>query len=187
MSLVPRTVGESLTKIRWFPTPPPDPFGQSYFRTRTTRDISRGVIVPDSEPNLEQILAQVKGSRRAFLRTSTLGALAAGTLIGCRPDSQASAQQSIPKDSNQSGGTTAPHPAAISAAAKAEEMDRMHEAGIKAFPAKTEGKGNVLLPPRIENGVKHYDLVCSSLQWETEVGKRVTAWAYNGQVPGPQI
>jgi FtsP/CotA-like multicopper oxidase with cupredoxin domain len=66
-------------------------------------------------------------------------------------------------------------------------MDRMHEAGIKAFPAKTAGKGNVLLAPRMDKGVKVYDLECAAMQWETEPGKRVPAWAYNGQVPGPQI
>ena len=66
-------------------------------------------------------------------------------------------------------------------------MDRHHEAGIKAFPAKTEGKGNQLLQPRMENGVKVYELTAEKIQWETEPGKRVEAFAYNQQVPGPQI
>jgi FtsP/CotA-like multicopper oxidase with cupredoxin domain len=66
-------------------------------------------------------------------------------------------------------------------------MDAMHEAGVKAFPAATEGKGNQLLSPRLEGGVKIYELTASEIQWEVEPGKRVKAWAYNGQVPGPQI
>jgi len=66
-------------------------------------------------------------------------------------------------------------------------MDAMHEKGVKAFPAKTEGKGNQLLAPRLENGVKVYELTAAELEWETEPGKKVKAWAYNGQVPGPQI
>ena len=37
-------------------------------------------------------------------------------------------------------------------------MDRMHEAGIKAFPAKSKGKGNQLLAPRMDGGVKVFDL-----------------------------
>ena len=71
--------------------------------------------------------------------------------------------------------------------AKADEMDAMHEKGIKSFPAPTEGKGNQPLAPRLENGVKVFDLETSIIQWEVEPGRRVEAWAYNGQVPGPQI
>jgi FtsP/CotA-like multicopper oxidase with cupredoxin domain len=35
--------------------------------------------------------------------------------------------------------------------------------------------------------VKVFHLTASKIQWETEPGKKVEAWAYNGQVPGPQI
>ena len=66
-------------------------------------------------------------------------------------------------------------------------MDAMHEKGVKAFPAKTEGKGNQLMQPRMEGRVKVYDLTAEEIQWEVEPGKKVKAWAYNGQVPGPQI
>lgn len=81
----------------------------------------------------------------------------------------------------------APNPAAVGPAAAADAMDKMHEAGVKAFPAKTAGKGNQLLSPRIEKGFKIYDLTASKIQWETMPGQKVEAWAYNGQVPGPQI
>ena len=77
------------------------------------------------------------------------------------------------------GGTTAQ--------SAAERMDSMHEAGVKAFPAATEGKGNQLLTPRLDGNVKVFDLTCKVVQWETEPGKKITAWAYNGVVPGPQI
>jgi FtsP/CotA-like multicopper oxidase with cupredoxin domain len=66
-------------------------------------------------------------------------------------------------------------------------MDRMHEAGIKAFPAKTAGKGNQLLKPKIVGGVKVFDIAVQKVKWEVEPGKFVDAWAYNGVVPGPQI
>jgi FtsP/CotA-like multicopper oxidase with cupredoxin domain len=66
-------------------------------------------------------------------------------------------------------------------------MDAMHEKGVKAFPAKTAGQGNQLLEPKIERGVKVYDLVAEEIEWEVEPGRKVKAWAYNGQVPGPQI
>ena len=52
-------------------------------------------------------------------------------------------------------------------------MDAMHEKGIKAFPAKTEGKGNQLLAPRIERGVKVFELTAEEIQWEVEPGRTV--------------
>jgi FtsP/CotA-like multicopper oxidase with cupredoxin domain len=140
----------------------------------------------DQSINPAALLKQIS-SRRSFLRAGAF-TIAAGSVAACNsaPAAQSNAK-SAASDSDHTGGAMAAHPAAITATAKAEEMDRMHEAGIKAFPAKTAGKGNVLLPPRMDKGVKCYDLECSSVQWETEPGKRVTAWAYNGQVPGPQI
>ena len=66
-------------------------------------------------------------------------------------------------------------------------MDAMHEKGVKAFPAKTNGKGNQLLEPRVEKGIKIFDLTAEELDWELEPGRKTKAWAYNGQVPGPQI
>jgi FtsP/CotA-like multicopper oxidase with cupredoxin domain len=39
----------------------------------------------------------------------------------------------------------------------------------------------------MHGGVKVYDLTCSEVDWELEPGRTVKAWAYNGQVPGPQI
>jgi FtsP/CotA-like multicopper oxidase with cupredoxin domain len=75
----------------------------------------------------------------------------------------------------------------LSAREKADRMDAMHEAGIKAFPAKTAGKGNQVMAPRMVGGVKVFELTCSELDWEVETGRTVKAWAYNKQVPGPQI
>ena len=36
-------------------------------------------------------------------------------------------------------------------------------------------------------GVKVFELTAKKIQWETEPGHIVEAWAYNDQVPGPQI
>ena len=66
-------------------------------------------------------------------------------------------------------------------------MDAMHEHGIKLFPAKTAGKGNQVLVPRLDHGVKVFELTASKIQWEVLPGQMTEAWAYNGQVPGPQI
>ena len=139
----------------------------------------------------------VKPSRRDFLRVSALGLAVplAAAACGTGAETQAApaagagtAGHASGADSNHSGGTTAPHPktpAEIRAAA--DEMDRHHEAGIKAFPAPSQGKGNQPMQPRMENGVKVYELTAERIQWETEAGKTVEAFAYNQQVPGPQI
>ena len=134
-----------------------------------------------------------KTSRRAFLKkTSAAVAIAA---IACDKDAATRLADTATKGA-PTGGTMGPHdtgasigPATAAAAAQsaAEKMDAMHEAGTKAFPAKTAGKGNQLLAPRLEGNVKVFDLTCKAVQWETEPGKHVTAWAYNGVVPGPQI
>jgi FtsP/CotA-like multicopper oxidase with cupredoxin domain len=136
-------------------------------------------------------------SRREFLRKSAFAAIAAPvamTTIACA--SEAASQTAMPSSADHSGGTNAPHPAhpdtvsgaaPLTGRAKADAMDAMHERGIKAFPAPTKGKGNVLLAPRIEKGVKCFDLTATKIRWETEPGKTVEAWAYNEQVPGPQI
>jgi FtsP/CotA-like multicopper oxidase with cupredoxin domain len=125
-------------------------------------------------------------SRRNFIQKTALGALAAGTLVACRDEAQASA--AVPQQGgSQTGGTMGPHDTAITPSSVAEQMDTMHERGVKAFPAKTATWGNQLLAPRMDKNVKVYDLTAKVVRWETEPGKFVTGWGYNGVVPGPQI
>ena len=70
----------------------------------------------------------------------------------------------------------------------AEEM-RDSDAGVTAaFPAETEGRGNQILEPEIQDdGTLQWELTASVIEWETEPGKVVEAFAYNGMVPGPQL
>ena len=151
--------------------------------------------------------APARPSRRDFLRGAAIGLAVpavAGALAACKNDgggrtatsttSNASTEPkgtppgAVHQDSDQSGGTMAAHPRGEAAAAgAADEMDRHHEEGIKSFPAATRGKGNQPIQPRLENGVKVYDLTAEKLMWEVSPGQTVEAWAYNGQVPGPQI
>jgi len=173
--------------------------------------MSNDTRTPPGAASTPDALLRASGSRREFLRNSALTALAAGALGACktRDDAPANNTQGKPSadggasaanaakgakpgvhaDSDLSGGSTAPHPdtVAVSTRANADAMDAMHEKGVKAFPAKTEGKGNQLMQPRVEKGVKVYEITAREIQWEVEPGKRVKAWAYNDQVPGPQI
>ena len=142
-------------------------------------------------------------SRRAFLRAGALAAGAAGALTACgqadaRPTPAAPAAPAAPDPMagmhagphHGAAATAAAAPAGDSPAAvraRADAMDAMHEKGIKAFPAKTAGRGNQPLAPRVEDGVKVFELTARPMKWETEPGKFVDAYAYNGQVPGPQL
>jgi len=69
----------------------------------------------------------------------------------------------------------------------ADEMDAMHEAGVKAFPAKTAGLGGQPLEFTMDGDVKVFDLVAQVVEWEFMPGKMVEAWTYNGVTPGPEI
>jgi FtsP/CotA-like multicopper oxidase with cupredoxin domain len=89
---------------------------------------------------------------------------------------------------DMSGSTSAP---AQAPAHTAEEMDEMHRKGVEDFLKNqtsplTKGKGNQPLQPRIENGVKIFDLTCDEIpDWEASPGKTFAARGYNGAVPGP--
>ena len=109
-------------------------------------------------------------TRRSFLREGAAAALTAGIAISCRAKAEQVAAVTTPT-------TPAPTPT----------MDEMMEKGVEAFPAKTEGKGNLLFTPRVENGVKIFDITASKIQWEIAPGQHVEAFAYNGMIPGPQI
>jgi FtsP/CotA-like multicopper oxidase with cupredoxin domain len=134
--------------------------------------------------------SKLPSSRRGFLRKSAALAIAlpsAAELLSSCTESKAIK----PPEEHEPGEHAAAAPVAatppLSARAKADAMDAMHEKGVKAFPAKTRGTGNVLLAPRMKDGVKVYDLTCTEVEWEVQPGRSVKAWAYNGQVPGPQI
>jgi hypothetical protein len=81
--------------------------------------------------------------------------------------------------------SAAPATGATAGLLKANEMDKHHEAGIKAFPAKTGVLGNTRLQPTMDGDVKVFKVTAGRTKWEVEPGKFVDAFAYNSQVPGP--
>ena len=79
-------------------------------------------------------------------------------------------------------------PAASHEELTAEEMRNIDAAVTALFPAETEGHGNQVLEPEIQaDGTLQWELTASVIEWETEPGKVVEAYAYNGTVPGPQL
>lgn len=124
-------------------------------------------------------------SRRNFLKTAAASALATTALVAFK--GSASAETVTTPAEKKAPVKSADAATSLSALAMADQMDRMHEAGIKAFPAKTAGKGNQILVPKMVNGVKIFEITARKIQWEVTTGQMVEAWTYNEQVPGPQI
>jgi uncharacterized cupredoxin-like copper-binding protein len=78
--------------------------------------------------------------------------------------------------------------ASPAASMTAQQMAAADAARTGQFPAETKGKGNQVLEPTIlDDGTKQWELTASVIQWETEPGVTVEAYAYNGTVPGPQL
>ena len=70
----------------------------------------------------------------------------------------------------------------------AEELRDADAAVTAQFPAETVGRGNQVLEPTIlPDGTKQWELTASAIEWETEPGTVLDAYAYNGTVPGPQL
>lgn len=58
---------------------------------------------------------------------------------------------------------------------------------LATFTAPVAARGDQALAPRIENGVKVFDLDASVIRWNILPGTQVTAYAINRQVPGPRL
>ncbi|MBA2382793.1 MAG: copper oxidase [Chloroflexi bacterium] len=56
-----------------------------------------------------------------------------------------------------------------------------------SYRAPVDAQGDQPLEPRIEGGVKVYDLEASVIEWNILPYERVMAYAFNHQVPGPRI
>lgn len=56
-----------------------------------------------------------------------------------------------------------------------------------SYTAPSDARGDQPLEPRVENGVKVFDLEASVIKWNILPDVQVTAYAFNRQVPGPRI
>ena len=131
-----------------------------------------------------------------------------GTVIGAEAHESATGEVTIPADGitficsvpghadagmrgdvmvagAEGSGGAEPSP---SASMTAEQMRDVDAAVTAQFPAETEGRGNQVLEPEVQaDGTLQWELTASVIQWETEPGTIVEAYAYNGMVPGPQL
>ena len=125
-------------------------------------------------------------SRRGIIgRMGAIGGAAvlagAGTHAGVLAQDSGSDMADMQMDSTPSADPT------VEAGMTADQMDEMHEAGVKAFPQATAGLGGQPLEPIMDGDTKVYNLIAEVIQWEYAAGKTVEAYAYNGTVPGPEI
>ncbi|MFL5593073.1 MAG: DUF4396 domain-containing protein [Gemmatimonadaceae bacterium] len=58
---------------------------------------------------------------------------------------------------------------------------------LVTYRAPASAKGDRMLAPRIENGIKIFDLDASVIRWNILPRTQVTAYAINQQVPGPRL
>jgi len=58
---------------------------------------------------------------------------------------------------------------------------------LVSYTAPIGAKGDRVLAPRIENGIKVFDLDASVIRWNILPRTQVTAYAINRQVPGPRL
>ena len=146
----------------------------------------------------ENGLTDLKGgplSRRRFLRKAgVVGAavpLAGGMVsAACYTDpsgrkSDTAAAAAPPP----TGGGNKPAPVVADDHAK---IDEDHKKGVEDFVKNqstplTKGKGMQPLAPRVENGVKVWDLTIDEVDWETSPGNIEKARGYNKMIPGPTL
>lgn len=119
--------------------------------------------------SIQNSTQQTSVTRRNFLKvTSAFAAtFGFGRIAGAAPIAQPAAQEMT-----------------------SDEMDAMHEAGVKAFVAnigKDKDFWGVLMPYTVDNGVKVFTIECTEGKWEAQPGTLVDAMMYNGRVPGEII
>jgi len=71
-------------------------------------------------------------------------------------------------------------------AEKMQEMAAVHPR-LVTREYGSDARGDLPLEPRIENGVKVFNLEVSVIRWHILPNVSVDAFAYNGQIPGPRI
>ncbi|MBY3530804.1 multicopper oxidase domain-containing protein [Rhizobium laguerreae] len=67
-----------------------------------------------------------------------------------------------------------------------KDMAAVDPRGV-SFTANADARGATVLEPRIEEGVKVFDLTASVIRWTILPDVTVEAYAYNNQVPGPTL
>jgi manganese oxidase len=114
-------------------------------------------------------------NRRRFLKVASTAGVALG--IGAGGEAVRASRGSAPhtENLNQEGGGY-------------EEMDAMHEQGVKYFldnVGKDKEFWGVPMEPTMDGDTKVFNVTCTEGPWEVAPGQSINAMMYNGRVPGP--
>src|ERR671915_914468 len=87
------------------------------------------------------------------------------------------------------GGAVMPPGMVMSRDTPAAAMREMAaiDPGEVSYSAPTEARGDQPLEPRVQGGIKVFDLNVSVIEWNILPDEQVEAYAFNHQVPGPRI
>jgi len=112
----------------------------------------------------------------------TLLALAAGVLVSA-------ANVNLNISAEEAGGAIMPPGMVMSRDTPAEAMRDMAavDPGEVDYTAPAGARGDQTLEPRMEDGVKVFDLNASVIKWNILPDEQIMAYAFNRQVPGPRI
>lgn len=141
-------------------------------------------------PAVALIREQSKFNRRGFLRKAGLAGAAipvAGGLVASACYNDPTGNRITATPTPPAGVKPGPTPVTPE---RWETIDHDHQEGVLNFlrnqkQALTAGKGNQPLEPRIENGVKVFDLTVDELDWEVAPGQFEKGRGFNEAIPGP--
>lgn len=116
-------------------------------------------------------------TRRNFLKMAGLAGAGAGLAAACSPAAApAPTPTAMPGMTESAGGT--------------EDMDALHEAGVKTFvdhAGKDASFWKHALEYQMDGEVKVFEVTTREMQWLVAPGQAMPAMAYNERVPGPEI
>ena len=112
----------------------------------------------------------------------TVLALAAAAVVSA-------ARYNLTLSAHDVGGLVMPPGMIMNRETSAQAMRDMAAVDLRevAYTAPRDARGDRPLEPRIEDGVKVFELETSVIEWNILPNARVAAYAFNNQVPGPRI
>jgi manganese oxidase len=124
----------------------------------------------------------VTGPQLAAVTLLSLLALTAGVLF-------ATSYANLTISANEVGAAVMPPGMIMTRETSAEAMRDMAAVDLRhlAYTAPADARGDQPLEPRLEGGVKVFELDTSMIRWNILPGVQVAAYAFNRQLPGPRI
>ena len=126
--------------------------------------------------------ARVTGTQQFAVAAVTLLAFLAGLVFSASYANLSYSARSV-------GGAIMPPGMIQTRDLPAEAMRDMAAVDLRVvrYTAPADARGDQPLQPRVEGGVKVFDLDVSAIRWNILPYAQVAAYAFNGQVPGPRL